>query len=80
MQKRLLVLLLGFALSAFGQRNYAVVTGSVTDPQHLPVVGAAIQVTAASTGAVLCKRAWARTRPSKWGIWAPAAFTCKDHT
>jgi hypothetical protein len=52
MQKRLLLLVLGFALSAFGQSNYAVVTGSVTDPQHLPVVGAAIQLTAASTGAV----------------------------
>ncbi len=53
MQKRLLLLVLGFfALSAFGQSNYAVVTGTVTDPQHLPVVGAAIQLTAASTGAI----------------------------
>jgi Carboxypeptidase regulatory-like domain len=53
MQKRLLLLVLGFfAVSAFGQSNYAVVTGTVTDPQHLPVVGAAIQLTAASTGAV----------------------------
>ena len=52
MQKQLLLLVLGFALSAFGQSNYAVVTGTVTDPQHLPVVGAAIQLTAASTGAV----------------------------
>jgi len=52
MQKRLLLLVLGFALSAFGQSNYAVVTGTVTDPQHLPVVGASIQLSAASTGAV----------------------------
>ena len=52
MQKQLLLLVLGFALSAFGQSNYAGVTGTVTDPQHLPVVGAAIQLTAASTGAV----------------------------
>ena len=53
MQKHLLLLVLGFfGLSAFGQSNYAVVTGTVTDPQHLPVVGAAIQLTAASTGAV----------------------------
>ena len=27
-------------------------TGSVTDPQHLPVAGAAVQLTAASTGAI----------------------------
>ncbi len=39
-------------LSAFGQSNYAVVTGTVTDPHHLPVVGAKIQLTAASTGAI----------------------------
>src|ERR1700687_4150872 len=52
MRKQLLLLVLRFALSAFGQSNYAVVTGTVIDPQHLPVVGAAIQLTAASTGAV----------------------------
>jgi hypothetical protein len=52
MQKRLLLLFLASALSAFGQSNYAVVTGTITDPQHLPDVGAAIQLTAASTGAV----------------------------
>jgi len=52
MQKQLLLLVLGFTLSAFGQSNYAGVTGTVTDPQHLPVVGAAIQLTAASTGAM----------------------------
>src|SRR5579864_3756362 len=51
MQKHFLLLVLGFALPVFGQSNYAVVTGTVTDPQHLPVVGAAIQLTAASTGA-----------------------------
>jgi hypothetical protein len=52
MQKQLLLLVLGFALPAFGQSNYAVITGTVMDPQHLPVVAAAIQLTAASTGAV----------------------------
>jgi hypothetical protein len=52
MQKQLLLLVLGFTLSAFAQSNYAGVTGTVTDPQHLPVVGAAIQLTAASTGAM----------------------------
>src|SRR6266849_7982885 len=43
--------LLGFALPGFGQSNYAVLTGTVTDPQHLPVVGAAVELKAASTGA-----------------------------
>jgi Carboxypeptidase regulatory-like domain len=48
----LLLMVLGCTLSAFGQSNYAVVTGTVMDPQHLPVVGASIQLTAASTGAI----------------------------
>ncbi len=52
MQKQFVLLVLGFALSAFGQSNYAGVAGTVTDPQHLPVAGAAIQLTAASTGAI----------------------------
>jgi len=51
MQKYFPLLLVLFSLSAFSQSNYAVVKGAVTDPQHLPVVGAAIQLTAASTGA-----------------------------
>src|SRR5450631_2261549 len=51
MQKLFPLLVLGCALSAFGQSNYGVVMGTVTDPQHLPVVGASIQLTAASTGA-----------------------------
>src|SRR5882762_5427348 len=53
MQKCFLPLLvLGFALSVFGQSNYALVTGTVSDPQHLPVVGASVQFRAAGTGAV----------------------------
>ena len=44
-------LLLVFAMPVFGQSNYGVVTGTVMDEQHLPVAGAAIQLTAASTGA-----------------------------
>jgi hypothetical protein len=52
MPRLFLLLVLGCALSAFGQSNYGVVTGTVSDPQHLPVVGASIQLTAASTGAV----------------------------
>ncbi len=46
------LLLLGFALPAFGQSNYGIVTGTVTDAQHWPVAGAAIQFAAASTGAI----------------------------
>src|SRR6266852_1896369 len=48
----LLLFLLGLALPGFGQSNYAVLTGTVTDPQHLPVAGAAVELTAASTGAI----------------------------
>src|SRR5947208_12626576 len=47
-----LLFLLGLALPGFGQSNYAVLTGAVTDPQHLPVAGAEIELTAASTGAI----------------------------
>jgi hypothetical protein len=47
-----LLILLGLTLPALGQSNYGVVTGTVTDAQHLPVAGAAVQLTAASTGAV----------------------------
>jgi hypothetical protein len=47
-----LLLVLSLSLPAFGQSNYGVVTGSVTDAQHLPVAGAAVQLTAVSTGAV----------------------------
>jgi len=47
-----LLFLLGLALPGFGQSNYAVLTGNVTDSQHLPVAGAAIELTAASTGAI----------------------------
>src|SRR5258706_14129177 len=46
-----------FLFSAFtppshGQSNSAVLTGSVNDSQHLPVVGASVELTASSTGAV----------------------------
>src|SRR6267143_295217 len=47
-----LLFLLGLAVPGFGQSNYAVLTGNVTDSQHLPVAGAAIELTAASTGAI----------------------------
>jgi hypothetical protein len=47
----LLVSVLGLALPAYSQSNYAVVEGTVIDPQHLPVVGATILIKAASTDA-----------------------------
>ncbi len=46
-----LLFLLWLAAPGFPQSNYAVLTGAVTDPQHLPVAGAAVELTAASTGA-----------------------------
>src|SRR5512146_157264 len=48
----LLPLLMGLAVSALSQSNYAVITGTVSDAQHLPITGADVQLTAASTGAV----------------------------
>src|SRR5258708_22274404 len=47
-----LLFLLALALPAFGQSNYAVLSGTVTDSEHLPVAGAAVGLTAASTGAI----------------------------
>jgi hypothetical protein len=46
------VLLLGFALPAFGQSNYGVIAGAVMDAQHLPIAGAAVQLMAVSTGSI----------------------------
>src|SRR5215467_2192569 len=54
MEKRyalLLLLILALAFPALGQSNYAVITGTVTDAQQLPVTGASVELTAASTGA-----------------------------
>src|SRR5438128_6252955 len=48
----ILLLLLGLAVPGFGQSNYALLTGTITDSQHLPVAGAAVELTAASTGAI----------------------------
>lgn len=47
-----LLYFLGLTVPAVGQSNYALVTGTVSDPQHLPIAGAVIELTAASTGAV----------------------------
>jgi hypothetical protein len=47
-----LLFLFGLALPGFGQSNYAVLTGTVTDSQHLPVAGPVVELVAASTGAI----------------------------
>ena len=47
-----LLLLLVFAFPAYSQSNYAVLTGTITDSQRLPVSGASIELTDANTGAV----------------------------
>jgi len=49
----LLLWMLAFVvIPVHGQSNYAVLMGSVTDLQRLPVTGAAVQLTATSTGAI----------------------------
>jgi hypothetical protein len=56
MQKFLLSLLVSLlalaAVPLYAQSNFGVISGTVVDAQHLPVAGAAVQLTAASTGAV----------------------------
>src|ERR1700682_1269991 len=47
-----LLCLLALMAPALGQSNYAAVTGTVTDSQSLPVVGATIHFKAMSTGAI----------------------------
>ncbi len=47
-----LLCLIGLALPVIGQSNYAVVTGTVTDSQSLPVARATVQFKALSTGAI----------------------------
>src|ERR1035441_6497273 len=39
------------AVTVHGQSNYAVVRGSILDPQHRPIAGARIHITASGTGA-----------------------------
>src|SRR5215467_5709173 len=51
MRRAILVFLLCVAPGAFGQSNYAVVSGTVTDPQQGPVAGAAVGLTSNETHA-----------------------------
>ncbi len=48
----MLLCLLALMVPALGQSNYAIVTGTVTDSQSLPVVGATVHFKAMSTGAI----------------------------
>src|SRR5216684_5602975 len=52
MRRFLLLASLFAAPCAFGQSNFAVVRGTVFDPQHNPVPGAGVQITSAATHAV----------------------------
>jgi len=54
MRKAILYLLFVLALArpAAGQSNYGEISGSVRDAQHLPIVGATVQLTASSTHAI----------------------------
>jgi hypothetical protein len=52
--RRAVPVLIGLAIAlatAQAQSNYAVIRGSILDPQHRPVVGARVHITAVETGA-----------------------------
>ncbi len=46
------IFVLLLSIAAAGQSNYAVLTGSIFDPQQHPVVGASVNLTSSATGAV----------------------------
>src|SRR5437764_14189705 len=73
--RKLFVLLpvLGFTLAAIGQSNYGVITGAVTDVQHLRISGAAVELKAVSTGAI--RRVVANER----GLFEAAALLPDDY-
>jgi hypothetical protein len=52
LQQLLLLFLLSFGFSALAQSNYAVLNGSVNDPQQRPINGASVQLKAVNTGAI----------------------------
>jgi hypothetical protein len=47
-----LALIVVLSIAAAGQSNYAVLTGSILDPQQHPIVGASVNLTSSATGAV----------------------------
>jgi hypothetical protein len=69
-----LLLLVALAIPTYGQSNYAVLTGSIVDAQHLPVAGAAVQLTAASTGAIR------RLVSNQQGLFEAPALLPDDYT
>lgn len=52
----------------FGQSNYGVISGTVTDAQHRPIAGAAIQLKATSTGAIRRRVEWTRLLTQNWNF------------
>src|SRR5712671_804191 len=74
MRRILLLGVLFAAPCAFGQSNYAVLRGAVVDPQHNPVAGADVQLTASATNAVR------RTASNDQGIFEITALWPGDYT
>ena len=70
----LLVVYLQLSAPLFGQSNYGVITGTVADAQHLPIAGASVQLTAASTGAVR------RVVTNQEGLFEAPALLPDDYT
>jgi len=73
MRRILLLGLLFAAPCAFGQSNYAVLRGTIFDPQHNPVAGADVQLTASATHAVR------RTASNDQGIFEITALWPGDY-
>src|SRR5712692_5389278 len=73
MRRILLLGVLFAAPCAFGQSNYAVLRGAVVDPQHNPVAGADVQLTASATHAVR------RTASNDQGIFEITALWPGDY-
>src|SRR5216684_7649337 len=73
MRRILLLGLLFAAPCAFGQSNYAVLRGAVVDPQHNPVAGADVQLTASATNAAR------RTASNDQGIFEITALWPGDY-
>ena len=70
----LLLVYLLLAVPLLGQSNYGVITGTVEDAQHLPIAGAAVQLTAGSTGTVR------RVVTNQEGLFEAPALLPDDYT
>src|SRR5438067_2418286 len=69
----ILLAFLWLASPSFGQSNYGDIAGTVTDSQHLPIAGAIVLLTAASTGSVR------RLLTSQQGLFEAAALLPDDY-